>query len=95
MATEAPSARGRSSRAAYPTLHLISKKLFGRTGVPGTRRSCACWGRGAEPPLFFSSRNKRWLDFHPVNGERGRCRGPRFARHDSLIYRDIPIGKPA
>jgi hypothetical protein len=48
MATGAPSASGRSSQAAYPTLHLISKKLF---------------GRGVEPPFVLGSRNKRWLDF--------------------------------
>ncbi len=60
MATGAPSASGRSSRAAYLTLHSLSKKRF---------------GRGVEPPLFFSNGNKRWLD----------C-----ARHDSLIWWDIP-----
>ena len=32
-------------------------------------------------PLFFDSRNKRWLD---------------FARHDRLsLFRDLPIGEPA
>jgi len=48
MATGAPSADGRSSQAAYPTLHSRSKKRF---------------GRGVEPPFVFDSRNKRWLDF--------------------------------
>ena len=51
MAAGAPSACGRSSQAAYPTLYLISKKLF-RSRV--------------EPPFVFGSRNnrnKRWLDF--------------------------------
>ena len=38
-------------------------------------RSEAEWSH----PLFFGSRNKRWLD---------------FARHDSLICWDIPIGEP-
>jgi hypothetical protein len=44
MATVAQSACGRSSDAAYPTLHSISEKLF---------------GRGVEPPFVFGSRNNR------------------------------------
>ncbi len=48
MATVAPSACGRSSDPAYPTLHSISEKLF---------------RRGVESPFVFSRRNKRWLDF--------------------------------
>ncbi len=72
MATEAPSVSGRSSRAAYPALHLMSEKLFGRgAGVPIKRRCCVGWG-GVEPPFVFGSRNKRWLD---------------FTRHDNLICR--------
>ena len=34
MATGAPSDSGRSSQAAYPTLHSISEKLFGRRVEP-------------------------------------------------------------
>ncbi len=79
MATGAPSARGRSSRAAYPTLRSTSKKLFGReAGAPIQCRCCVGWGGEWSHPLFFSSRNKRWLD---------------FARHDSLIYPDTPTVK--
>ncbi len=41
MATVAPGASGRSSRAVYPTLHLMSEKLIGRgVGVPIKRRRC-------------------------------------------------------
>ena len=47
-ATGAPSACGRSSRAAYPTSTFEKQKLF---------------GRGVEPPFVLGSRNKRWLDF--------------------------------
>ncbi len=59
-----------ASASGAASLHIrhyyssISKKLF---------------RRGAEPPyVFFSDRNKRWLD---------------FARHDTLVCRDIPTGK--
>jgi len=43
MATGVPNARGRSSRAAYPTLHSRSKKLF---------------GRGVEPPFVLVAETK-------------------------------------
>jgi hypothetical protein len=40
MATGAPSARGRNSQAAYPTLHLQAKGYSGAewSGVPGEAR---------------------------------------------------------
>ncbi len=50
MATGAPSACGRSSRAAYPILRFDKQE--------------AVRARSSHP-LFFSGWNKRWLDFSP------------------------------
>jgi hypothetical protein len=57
-----------------------------RIGVPGEPRSLGwLWSY----PLFFGSRNKRWL-VHPNIHNYDVCWGPRldFARHDSLIFRE-------
>ena len=44
--------------SCVPGATLASKGLSGRNGVPGTRRSRACWGREWSHPLFSAAETK-------------------------------------